>query len=792
MADIRDDALQTPSGGDLAGAHPERQILDELAHLCVERHHGSEMWRPRMFRAGSAEEAEGLVELLRSSAEIAVFDTLGAQLKELAETRSPGRALAPKELARAIEQMLGGLSPLCYGVWVYYPWSRRLVHILDRAEFIELRTNRNQHKITAEEQHILGTKKVGIVGQSVGQSVALTMAIERSLGEIRLADYDTLGLSNLNRLRAGLHNLGVPKVYITAREIAEIDPYIVVKCYPDGVAQDTIDDFLLSGGPLDLLVDECDSLDIKVWLRYHARYHRIPVLMETSDRGLIDIERFDVEPERPLFHGLVGDLHPVQLSGLSTGDKIPYVLQIIGEPTMSDRARASMLEVGHSIKTWPQLASAVTLGGGAAADVARRMNLGAIRHSGRYWADIETIVPSTPEPVVPRAARPPPRPLDAADMLELVSAGPAPTVAPLKLDRAQRDRLLAAAIAAPSGGNSQPWRWLAQADRLHLFRDPARASSLADFRGHGALVALGGALENLVLAAHAEGLEAALQLFPLGETQELVASVACHDRVVAGVEPHWRDDLAPMIAVRHTNRRSARERLAPPVLADLVAAIRSIDGADVHILEGDAALTAVGELVGAADRLRFLDESCNRELLGEICWTTEEAERRRDGLDMDVLELSRGDQAALQMLRSWPSLRLLRGWGGGRGFVKAGLTAITSSAAVGLITMPRADPASYVRGGRAMERMWLSAQSHGLAVHPMTTLPYLFARVLRGSGEGLDPATADEASRLRAPYLRLFPVADDAAEVLLFRVSQAEPTPARSLRRRLEDVLVVA
>ena len=74
----------------------------------------------------------------------------------------------------------------------------------------------------------------------------------------------------------------------------------------------------------------------------------------------------------------------------------------------------------------------------------------------------------------------------------------------------------------------------------------------------------------------------------------------------------------------------------------------------------------------------------------------------------------------------------------------------------------------------------------------MTTLPYLFARVLRGGGEGLDPATAEEARRLRAPYLGLFPVADDAAEVLLFRVSQAEPTPARSLRRRLADVLVVA
>ena len=52
---------------------------------------------------------------------------------------------------------------------------------------------------------------------------------------------------------------------------------------------------------------------------------------------------------------------PEQLGGLSNFDKIPYVLQIIGQETISTRARASMMEVGHSIKTWPQLASAVPL-----------------------------------------------------------------------------------------------------------------------------------------------------------------------------------------------------------------------------------------------------------------------------------------------------------------------------------------------------------------------------------------------------------------------------------------------
>lgn len=82
-----------------------------------------------------------------------------------------------------------------HGVWVYFPWNKTLVHLLDQEEFLFVRTNRNRDKITEQEQQILAKKKIGIIGLSVGQSVALTLAMERSVGELRLADFDCLELS---------------------------------------------------------------------------------------------------------------------------------------------------------------------------------------------------------------------------------------------------------------------------------------------------------------------------------------------------------------------------------------------------------------------------------------------------------------------------------------------------------------------------------------------------------------------------------------------------------------------
>src|SRR5262249_35954029 len=116
--------------------------------------------------------------------------------------------------------------------------------------------------------------------------------------------------------------------------------------------------------------------------------------------GLLDIERFDLEPERPIFHGAVGDLDPTRLRGLTTEEKVPYVLKIIGADTISARLRASLLEVEQSISTWPQLASAVAMGGAVAADIARRILLDQHRSSGRFFVDVDDIVPGVAEPQV--------------------------------------------------------------------------------------------------------------------------------------------------------------------------------------------------------------------------------------------------------------------------------------------------------------------------------------------------------------------------------------------------------
>ena len=128
---------------------------------------------------------------------------------------------------------------------------------------------------------------------------------------LRLADFDHLELSNLNRVPATVFDIGLNKAEVAARRIAELDPYLPVEIMDAGLTLDTVEQFL---DGLNIVVEECDSLDMKAIVRERARARGIPVLMATSDRGLVDVERFDLEPQRPILHGLLGDLDTALLA----------------------------------------------------------------------------------------------------------------------------------------------------------------------------------------------------------------------------------------------------------------------------------------------------------------------------------------------------------------------------------------------------------------------------------------------------------------------------------------------
>lgn len=349
----------------------------------------------------SPRDAEALERLSASGRVASVHDRLEEQLAELVVARDPQLRSDAAAVREGMDEVLGGAPIRWFGTWVWYPWAGRLVHVLPRELFRRVRTDRNRDKITREQQAGLLARRVGVIGLSVGNCAALTLAMEGVGGAFRLADFDHVGLSNLNRLRTTVAELGVAKTVVCARQLYEIDPYLDVEIFPQGLTESNIESFFAadgSGRGLDLLVEECDTPWVKVAAREHARRAGVPVLMDTNDRGMLDVERFDREPDRPLLHGRLDGVESAGLRDLTPQAARDLLLRMVGGESVSPLLFEAVGRIGRTLSSWPQLASGVMLGGALVTDTARRILLGQPIASGRYYTDLHELIPAAGPP----------------------------------------------------------------------------------------------------------------------------------------------------------------------------------------------------------------------------------------------------------------------------------------------------------------------------------------------------------------------------------------------------------
>ncbi|MFF5034670.1 Rv1355c family protein [Nocardia salmonicida] len=637
--------------------------------------------------------------------------------------------------------------------WVYYPWRSSLVAIVGAPAFRAIRQDRNRNKVTIVEQRELRGQAVGVIGQSAGHEIAYVIALEGTCGLLRIADFDTVELSNLNRIPGGLFDIGLNKCVVTGRRIAELDPYLPVEIFPAGVDESSIDEFLTG---LSVVVEVCDSLDVKLAAREAARRHRIPVLMETNDRGLFDVERFDLEPDRPPFHGLLGETMESDLRGLSNRDKAPHVMRILDPNQLSARLAASLTEIDETVTTWPQLGSDVGLGAAIIATAVRRIGLDQALPSGRIRIDLERELDGLCEP--DRGDR-----IFTADAPLVESDEPHTPIA----------RILHSIERAPSGGNAQPWAVHVDGSVVHLAVDPARTSGM-DIGFRGSAVALGAALYNARVAAAAQGLLGTHEIV-LGGT----APVSALLRLGARADPELAADYPGMLT-RATNRHLGDGRPLDPEVLDALSISAAAEGSIVHGLVDRAALGEVAELLAESDRVRYLTPRLHAEMFGELRWPADDL---RTGLDLRTMELAADEQAKLDIGARADVMAYLRDWSGGVALGDYAYQRISSGSALIAITCPAgidADLTDYVRGGSAVERVWIAAQKLGLAVQPMSPV-FLYARDdndLRNVSAGFTDTLASINKRFSA----LMGIPGHETVTAVLRLSYAPAPTVRSAR----------
>lgn len=348
---------------------------------------------PQFFDLKKEGDVKRVSELLENKMIVSVSDDYEEQMKEYFQIQNPTLVYAPgfSETWEKYLQEEKIKAPLYkHGLWVYFPWNGSLIHVLEDKAFQEVRTARNKNLINKEEQDKFYNSTVGIAGLSVGNSVLLSIVLQGGARHIKMADNDVLALSNTNRVRTSIENLGVQKTDATARQIYSINPYAKIEIFNDGLTNENIDEFF---DGLDIVLDEMDNIAMKYRMREYAKKLKLPLLMATDngDNGVVDIERYDLDSETPFFHGRAGEVTYEELTKLDKFGIGKMATRIVGAENVTERMQQSLMEMGKTIVSWPQLGGAAILNGPAVAYCVRKILNGQPLENNRALVSLDAL-----------------------------------------------------------------------------------------------------------------------------------------------------------------------------------------------------------------------------------------------------------------------------------------------------------------------------------------------------------------------------------------------------------------
>ena len=347
--------------------------------------------------------------------------------------------------------------------------------------------------------------------------------------------------------------------------------------------------------------------------------------------------------------------------------------------------------------------------------------------------------------------------------------------------------LLDLARWAPSGDNTQPWRFeILGDDHVAVHGHDTRTHVLYDFDGHASHMAHGALLETLRIAATGFGLKASWT---------------------------WREgtpDSAPIYDVRLVPDPAATASPLIPAIRKRSVQRRMMTSPSLSGHERQALLEAVGE----GYSLRFFETRGERMRVARLLWdnaglrlTCPEAYPvHRDVIEWNArFSLDRiPDQAVgvdpltarlMQwVMQRWERVEFFNRYLGGTILPRVQLDllpAIACSAHLLLVaeTPPR-ELADYVRAGQAMQRLWLTVTSLGLQLQPEMT-PVIFRWYAR-SGRAISRRPGiDEGARRLAERFEGIACAEPTTPFVFFcRIGGGAAPTARSLRKPLDDLMV--
>ena len=272
-----------------------------------------------------------------------------------------------------------------------------------------------------------------------------------------------------------------------------------------------------------------------------------------------------------------------------------------------------------------------------------------------------------------------------------------------------------AGILASNAHNTQPWRFTVGPRGVALYADPGRNIGSFDPFSRELSLSLGCALENMVLAADAQGGSTLIMPTEGRRTSKLDPSlpvaILIPERAGAAAPP-----LFDVIDRRHTNRGPYEpRRVLSPALKTELEALADMPRVRLMLIDDDPRRGVLGRLIVSATESIVADPVMAADSARWFRFSRRDIDRHRDGITLDATGLPDLVNVAAKLISS-PSPELAdRQWLGATRDVH-----VATAPMFGIIAVEDPyDLGSTLEAGRLWQRLHLWATARGLAAQPL-------------------------------------------------------------------------
>lgn len=364
------------------------------------------------------------------------------------------------------------------------------------------------------------------------------------------------------------------------------------------------------------------------------------------------------------------------------------------------------------------------------------------------------------------------------------------------------EEVLKAGIRAPSGENSQPWRFKIEGERVWLFNRPEADQSLFNFHQNGSLVAHGALLANMKIAATHFGYDAKITFFPDKTKENLVATIDFKEpEPEAAAKMQANPDyklLFDAIAKRVTNRKHYDGTpLKPNEKQEILAsedwnknAAATDDVVRLVMIEDHEKIADVARAASTSETMLVLNKHVHDFFFSHVRWTPEENESQPNGFFVPTLELNAQQAKGFRLLRHWNAARVLAKLGVAKQVGKDNEDTYKTASAMFAVVMKDPEPKNLLRAGKVLEHAWLTATKLGLSVQPSTGALFLAEGIPHENWNSFSESQRNALLNARTTIYDIFNIDKHKEHIaVMFRVGRAEPPSAQAARFPLETFL---